>query len=163
MRIFFTGTSGYIGGSIGVALAAAGHEVSGLVRSERSAELVRAFGITPVHGTLDDADVLRAAAARADAVINAANADHEPSAQALLGAIEGTGKAYIHTSKRSPHEQSDMRVQPTRISLRSCGLHLLLGIPILGEWPKPIDWMAISLISAGVYIVSGGPLPRLSR
>jgi drug/metabolite transporter (DMT)-like permease len=39
----------------------------------------------------------------------------------------------------------------------------LLGIPILGEWPKPIDWMAISLISAGVYIVSGGPLPRLSR
>jgi drug/metabolite transporter (DMT)-like permease len=39
----------------------------------------------------------------------------------------------------------------------------LLGIPILGEWPKPIDWMAIGLISAGVYIVSGGPLPRLSR
>lgn len=39
----------------------------------------------------------------------------------------------------------------------------LLGIPVLGEWPKPIDWMAISLISAGVYIGSGGPLPRLSR
>jgi drug/metabolite transporter (DMT)-like permease len=39
----------------------------------------------------------------------------------------------------------------------------LLGIPILGEWPKPIDWMAISLISAGVYIVSGAPLPRFSR
>lgn len=36
----------------------------------------------------------------------------------------------------------------------------LLGIPILGEWPKPIDWMAIGLISAGVYIVSGGPLLR---
>jgi drug/metabolite transporter (DMT)-like permease len=39
----------------------------------------------------------------------------------------------------------------------------LLGIPILGEWPKPIDWIAIALISAGVYIVSGGPLPRSSR
>jgi drug/metabolite transporter (DMT)-like permease len=39
----------------------------------------------------------------------------------------------------------------------------LWGIPILGEWPKPIDWMAIGLISAGVYIVSGGLLPRLSR
>jgi drug/metabolite transporter (DMT)-like permease len=39
----------------------------------------------------------------------------------------------------------------------------LLGVPILGEWPKPIDWTAISLISAGVYVVSGGPLPRLSR
>ena len=39
----------------------------------------------------------------------------------------------------------------------------LLGIPILGEWPKPMDWMAIGLISAGVYIVSGGPLPRSGR
>jgi nucleoside-diphosphate-sugar epimerase len=101
MRIFCTGTSGYIGGSVAAALAAAGHEVSGLVRSERSAGLVRAFGISPVHGTLDDAEVLRAAAVRADAVINAANADHEPSARALLGAIEGTGKAYIHTSGSS--------------------------------------------------------------
>lgn len=36
----------------------------------------------------------------------------------------------------------------------------LLAIPVLGEWPKPMDWMAISLISAGVYCVSGGPLPR---
>ena len=101
MRIFCTGTSGYIGGSIAVALAAAGHEVAGLVRSERSAELVQALGLTPVHGTLDDADILRAAAVRADAVINAANADHEPSAQAMLQAIEGTGKTYIHTSGSS--------------------------------------------------------------
>jgi drug/metabolite transporter (DMT)-like permease len=37
----------------------------------------------------------------------------------------------------------------------------LLGIPILGEWPEMSDWAAIGLISAGVYIVSGGPLPRL--
>jgi nucleoside-diphosphate-sugar epimerase len=101
MRIFCTGTSGYIGGSIAVALAAAGHEVSGLVRSERSAELVRALGLTPVDGTLDDVDVLRAAAVRADAVINSANADHEPSAQAMLQALEGTGKTYIHTSGSS--------------------------------------------------------------
>jgi drug/metabolite transporter (DMT)-like permease len=36
----------------------------------------------------------------------------------------------------------------------------LLGIPILGEWPTVLDWVAISLISAGVYIVSGGPVPR---
>jgi drug/metabolite transporter (DMT)-like permease len=35
----------------------------------------------------------------------------------------------------------------------------LVGIPILGEWPSPIDWMAIALISSGVYLVSGGPLP----
>jgi nucleoside-diphosphate-sugar epimerase len=101
MRIFCTGTSGYIGGSIAGALAAARHEVFGLVRSERSAEQVEALGITPVHGTLDDVDVLRAAAVRADVVINSADADHEPSAQAILQALEGTGKTYIHTSGSS--------------------------------------------------------------
>jgi drug/metabolite transporter (DMT)-like permease len=35
----------------------------------------------------------------------------------------------------------------------------VLAIPILGEWPTTMDWIAIILISAGVYIVSGGPLP----
>jgi drug/metabolite transporter (DMT)-like permease len=39
----------------------------------------------------------------------------------------------------------------------------LLGIPILGEWPTMLDWVAISLISSGVYIVSGGPIPRLAN
>lgn len=36
----------------------------------------------------------------------------------------------------------------------------LMAIPILGEWPTSIDWVAIISISAGVYVVSGGPLPR---
>jgi drug/metabolite transporter (DMT)-like permease len=35
----------------------------------------------------------------------------------------------------------------------------LMAIPILGEWPSAIDWMAIVLISIGVYVVSSGPLP----
>jgi len=35
----------------------------------------------------------------------------------------------------------------------------LLAIPMLGEWPSSIDWMAIALISVGVYVVSGGPMP----
>jgi drug/metabolite transporter (DMT)-like permease len=35
----------------------------------------------------------------------------------------------------------------------------LMAIPILGEWPATIDWIAIVSISAGVYVVSGGPLP----
>lgn len=35
----------------------------------------------------------------------------------------------------------------------------LLAIPVLGEWPTLADWLAIGLISAGVYFVSGGPLP----
>ena len=37
----------------------------------------------------------------------------------------------------------------------------VLAIPILGEWPTALDWIAIIPISVGVYVVSGGPLPRL--
>jgi drug/metabolite transporter (DMT)-like permease len=36
----------------------------------------------------------------------------------------------------------------------------VMAIPVLGEWPQKPDWVAIVLISSGVYIVSGGPLPR---
>ena len=35
----------------------------------------------------------------------------------------------------------------------------LLGIPVLGEWPSAIDWIAITVITLGVYLASGGPLP----
>jgi drug/metabolite transporter (DMT)-like permease len=39
----------------------------------------------------------------------------------------------------------------------------IMAIPVLGEWPAPLDWLAIVSISAGVYVVSGGPLSRLTR
>ena len=35
----------------------------------------------------------------------------------------------------------------------------ILAIPILGEWPATSDWIAMILISLGVYIASGGLLP----
>jgi drug/metabolite transporter (DMT)-like permease len=36
----------------------------------------------------------------------------------------------------------------------------LMAIPILGEWPTLTDWAAILSISLGVYVASGGPMPR---
>jgi nucleoside-diphosphate-sugar epimerase len=101
MKIFCTGASGYIGGALAAALVEAGHEVRGLVRSAESADKVRKFGITPVIGTLDDSAILQAEAKAADAVINAASADHRAAATALLDALVGTGKAFIHTSGSS--------------------------------------------------------------
>ena len=38
-------------------------------------------------------------------------------------------------------------------------LSALLAIPLLGEWPDPSDWVGIVLISVGVYLASGAPLP----
>lgn len=40
-------------------------------------------------------------------------------------------------------------------------LSAVLAIPLLGEWPGGWDWVAILLISVGVYVASGGPLPKL--
>lgn len=101
MKIFVTGASGYIGGSVAALLAERGHEVRGLVRSAVKAEGVRAKGIEPVVGTLDDADLLTAEARAADAVVNAADSDHEGAVRALLAGLEGSGKPFIHTSGTS--------------------------------------------------------------
>jgi drug/metabolite transporter (DMT)-like permease len=38
-------------------------------------------------------------------------------------------------------------------------LSALLAIPLLDEWPHETDWVGILLISAGVYLASGGSLP----
>ncbi len=39
-------------------------------------------------------------------------------------------------------------------------LSALFAIPLLREWPTEADWLALALVSAGVYLASGGPLPR---
>lgn len=101
MKVFCTGASGYIGGSVAAHLVAAGHQVTGLVRSQEKADAVRAFGIAPVMGTLDDAAVLSQAAQAADVVVNAASADHKGAVVALLDALAGSGKPFIHTSGSS--------------------------------------------------------------
>jgi nucleoside-diphosphate-sugar epimerase len=101
MNVFVTGATGYIGGSVAAHLAAAGHRVSGLVRSPAKADAVRALGIRPVLGTLDDKDALAQAAQSADVVINAASADHKGAAVALLGALAGSDKLFIQTSGSS--------------------------------------------------------------
>ena len=101
MNIFITGASGYIGGTLAEALIAAGHSVSGLARSDETAAALRARGIAPVAGTLDDSTALAVAALKADVTVNAANAGHRAAAEAMLKALAGSGKTFIHTSGSS--------------------------------------------------------------
>ncbi|HET7806442.1 MAG TPA: NAD-dependent epimerase/dehydratase family protein [Pseudolabrys sp.] len=101
MKIFITGASGYIGGSIAAALLSAGHQVSGLARSDNVAAALAKLGVTPVNGTLDDAEVLARAAHDADATVNAANAGHRAAAESMLKALAKTGKTFLHTSGSS--------------------------------------------------------------
>ncbi len=101
MNIFIAGASGYIGGAVAAALVERGHSVSGLARSDETAAALQARGITPVLGTLDDAEVLAKAVREADVTVNAANAGHRAAAETMVKALAGSGKVFIHTSGSS--------------------------------------------------------------
>ncbi len=101
MKVFITGASGYIGGSLADALMKQGHAVASLARSDDTAAALKKLGMTPVAGTLDDAEALGKAARAADVTINTANADHRGAADALVKALTGTGKTLVHTSGSS--------------------------------------------------------------
>ena len=108
MRVFVTGATGYVGSAVVRELIEAGHTVVGLTRSDKGAEALKEAGAEALHGTLDDLDTLRAAAAAADGVINLAFGHGGDFATALttdLRAVEtmgtaltGTGKPFVTTA-----------------------------------------------------------------
>lgn len=109
MRVFVTGASGWIGTALTTELVAAGHEVRGLVRSEASAQKVRAVGVTPVTGDMGDHALLASEASAADATAHLAFtldfAEFEEAVdnevrllERIAIALEGTGKAFFAAS-----------------------------------------------------------------
>lgn len=101
MNIFITGAAGFIGGSIATGLVQKGHHVTGLVRSAEQADELKALGIVPVIGTLDDTALLIEQARNADGVINAASSDHRGAVEALIEGLKGSNKPFLHTSGSS--------------------------------------------------------------
>lgn len=96
MKVFVTGSTGYIGGAIVRALVNRDHEVHGLVRSEEKAALLSAMGGTPVRGDLADLPGLRKAAAGCDVVIHAGFGYGADAAQIDRRA----GEVLLETAKR---------------------------------------------------------------
>src|SRR5262245_40109158 len=101
MKIFITGASGYIGGSVAAALMALGHQVSGLARSDEAAAALAKLGIRPGSRPLEHADVLGKAACDADVTVNAANAGHRAAAETIIKALTDSGKTFLHTDGSS--------------------------------------------------------------
>jgi nucleoside-diphosphate-sugar epimerase len=72
MKVFVTGASGWIGSAVVPRLLRAGHEVTGLARSDASAAALEKAGAAVVRGELDDLNALRAGAEAAEGVIHLA-------------------------------------------------------------------------------------------
>jgi nucleoside-diphosphate-sugar epimerase len=102
MKVFVTGGSGYIGQPTIRALRLRGHDVTALVRGDRSGSVVAGLGATPVRGTLRDVEVLADAAADADGAIHLAQErgprTWETDAEAAGAIQDGIGAGpYVHT------------------------------------------------------------------
>jgi nucleoside-diphosphate-sugar epimerase len=112
MRVFMTGSTGWIGSVVVRELLTAGHQVTGLARSDSSAARVTAAGAAVIRGSLEDTGGLRAAAAQADGVIHtgyihdfspagdpaAAAAVDGRAITAFADALAGTGKPLVVAS-----------------------------------------------------------------
>lgn len=72
MRVFVTGSTGFIGTAVVKDLLSAGHKVLGLTRSDKGVEQLKSQGAEPLHGTIEDLPLLTKAASESDAVIHLA-------------------------------------------------------------------------------------------
>lgn len=103
MKVFITGGSGQTGPAIVTELITAGHQVTGLARSDVSARILQTLGAGVVRGSLEDLDSLAKAAEVADGVVHMAYggdfANPEPMMRRDVNAITALGTALVGTDK----------------------------------------------------------------
>jgi nucleoside-diphosphate-sugar epimerase len=109
MRVFVTGASGWIGSAAVDELLAAGHDVTGLARSDASAAALEAKGVHVLRGDLDDLAAIASGAEAAEAVLHlankhdwsnpaASNAAERAAVQTIGNVLAGTNRPFLLAS-----------------------------------------------------------------
>jgi nucleoside-diphosphate-sugar epimerase len=154
MRVFVTGASGWIGSAAVDELLAAGHDVTGLARSDASAAALAAKGVHVLRGDLDDLAAIASGAEAAEAVLHLAN-KHDFANPAVSNAAE---RAAVQTI-------GNVLAGTNRPFLLASGVAALAqGRPATENDPSPFhgpdsprggsENLALEFIDRGVHTVS---------
>jgi nucleoside-diphosphate-sugar epimerase len=103
MHVFVTGATGFVGSAVVRHLLVAGHSVTGLTRSDRSATALAAAGAAVQRGELADTALLADAADAADAVMHLGYIHDfsrmDVAAQTDIAAIGALGEALVGSDR----------------------------------------------------------------
>jgi nucleoside-diphosphate-sugar epimerase len=160
MRVFITGASGWIGSAVVPELLGAGHQVTGLARSDTSADALTAAGADVHRGDLDDLEALRDAATASDGVIHLAfkhelafSGDFQAAAEADRRAVETLGEALAGSDRPLLIASGILGIAPGRVVSEQDGHGSHAAIAAFGGGPRA-RWetaeFTLSLASRGV-------------